>query len=56
MLACLFRDHCVRVVLRDGEDFHKAQQRVLAVTEDCEQGLLLRMRDADSVRLAWERV
>ncbi len=56
VLACLFRDHRVHVVLKDGEDFQKAQERVLAVAEDCEQGLLLRMRDADSIRLAWEKV
>lgn len=56
VLACLFRDHRVRVVLKDGEDCQKAQRRVLAVAEDCELGLLLRVRDADSVRLAWEKV
>ena len=55
VLACLFRDHRVQVIPKVGEDVHKARERVLAVTEDCEQGLLLRMRDADNVRLGWER-
>lgn len=55
VLARLFRDHRVQVVLNKGENFQGARERVLAVAENSEQGLLLRMRDADSVRLSWER-
>ena len=55
VLACLFRDHRVRIALEPGEDFAKARRRVLGVLEDCEQGLLLRMRRADGVRLVWDR-
>lgn len=56
MLAALLREHRVRVVCGDGEDVQMARRRILAVVEDCEVGLLLRMRDADSVRLVWEKV
>ena len=53
VLACLFRNHRVSIVLRPGEEFPEARMRVLATAEDCEQGLLLRMRSADQVRLSW---
>ncbi|KAI9845422.1 MAG: hypothetical protein M1837_004900 [Sclerophora amabilis] len=56
VIACLLRDHRVRVVPQEGEDFEKTKERISAVLEDCDLGLLLRMRDADSVKLAWERV
>ena len=32
-----------------------SRKRILAVCEDSEHGLLLRMRNADSVRLLWNR-
>ena len=56
VLAHLLQCHRVRLVLEPGEDFAKARKRVMDITEDCEQTLLLRMRDADSVKLAWEHI
>jgi len=56
VLACLFRDHRVGIVPAPNESFANARKRVLAMTEDCDLELLLRMRNADKVRLAWKRV
>jgi cytochrome P450 len=56
VLACLLRDHRVGVVHELNESFEKARKRALATTEDCDMELLLRMRNADKVRLAWKRV
>lgn len=56
VLACLLRDHRVGIVHNPNESFEKAKQRVLASTEDCDQELLLRMRNADQVRLVCKRV
>lgn len=56
VLACLLRDHGVGVVREPNESFEKARVRVLATTEDCDMQLLLRMRDAEKVQLAWKRV
>ena len=56
VLACLLKDHRVGVVCQAGEGPVQARQRALATAEDCDLTLLLRMRDADSVRLAWKRV
>ena len=56
VLACLLRDHRVGI-LRDGavESSEGARKRALATVEDCDLELLLRMRDADQVRLVWKR-
>lgn len=56
VLACLLRDHRVGIVHEPNESFEKARKRALATTEDCDMELLLRMRNADKVRLAWKRV
>lgn len=56
VLACLIRDHRVGVVHEPNESFEEARQRALAAAEDCDMELLLRMRNADKVRLAWKRV
>lgn len=55
MLACLLRDHRVGIVPELNESFEAAKQRVMAATEDCDLMLLLRMRNADKVRLMWKR-
>lgn len=55
VLACLFKDHHVRAQLAEGETYEHARKRLLAVAEDSELGLLLRMRHADDVRLVWDR-
>ena len=44
------------VVREPNESFEKARVRVLATTEDCDMQLLLRMRDANKVQLAWKQV
>lgn len=56
VLACLLREHRVGIVPELDESFEKARQRVMAVTEDCDLKLLLRMRNADKIRLMWTRV
>ncbi len=56
VLACLLRDHRVGILRKDaGESFEGARKRALAATEDCDLELLLRMRNADQVRLEWRR-
>ena len=44
------------VVQNDDESPQKARERALAATQDCNMELLLRMRDADQVRLIWKKV
>ena len=53
VMACLFQQHRVSLVREKGEDAEAARRRILARCEDSEHGLLLRMRDADSIRLMW---
>ena len=43
------------IVHEPDESFEKARNRALATTEDCDIELLLRMRNADNVRLACKR-
>lgn len=56
VLACIFRDYRMRIVPTPNEDWTQAKGRALATTEDCDLGLLLRMRVADQVRITCERV
>ena len=56
VLASLLRDHRTEVVLEPNENPEKARKRALATAEDCDMELLLRMRNADQIRLAWRRV
>lgn len=56
VLARLLRDHRVGVVRAPNESSEEARKRALATTEDCDLELLLRMRNADKVQLAWRRV
>ncbi|PYI23590.1 cytochrome P450 [Aspergillus violaceofuscus CBS 115571] len=56
VLASLFREHRLRVVLEDGEDFEAAQARLVAKTLDTHQLLVIQMRDPDSVKFVWEHV
>jgi Cytochrome P450 len=55
VIACLLQSHRVRALGPEGESHEDAQKRILGICEDSEHGLLLRMRNADSVRLVWER-
>ena len=58
VVAKLLQGHRVR--LADGwsssNDIEAARKKILAVCEDSEHGLLLRMKRADSVRLVWSKV
>lgn len=56
VIACLLQAHRTRLVYTEGEDIVAARKRILAICEDSEHGLLLRMRNADSVRLMWTRL
>lgn len=56
VLACLLWDHRVVIVPEPGESLEKAINKALATTEDCDMELLLRMRNADNVRLACKRL
>ncbi|KAI9789936.1 MAG: hypothetical protein M1816_005705 [Peltula sp. TS41687] len=56
VLACLLRNHRVEVVQEPDETLEQARYRAWATTQDCDLELLLRMRNADRVRLAWKRV
>jgi cytochrome P450 len=56
VLACLLRGHRVGIVREPNESFESAKKRALATTEDCDMELLLRMRNADKVQLAWKGV
>ena len=51
VLARLLRHHRLEVVKEPGESIEKARKRVLATLEDCDLELLLRMKDADKVRI-----
>ena len=51
VLAYLIRDHRMDIVHGPNESSAQAKERVLATTEDCDVGLLLRMRNADKIRL-----
>lgn len=51
VLACVLRKHRLGVVRELDEGFERAKQRALDMTQDCDIELLLRMWDADSVRL-----
>lgn len=56
VIAYLLKTHRVQLLRAEGESLESAQKRILAVCEDSELGLLLRMRNADSVRLVWTQV
>ncbi|KAL4744326.1 hypothetical protein BDW72DRAFT_212824 [Aspergillus terricola var. indicus] len=56
VMASLFREHRLRVELQEGEDFEKAQTRLLNCTNDSYQLLVMQMKDADSTRFYLEPV
>lgn len=53
VIACLLQAHRVQLLRTNGETMESARKRILAVCEDSEHGLLLRMRHADDVKLVW---
>lgn len=56
VLACFLWDHRVVIVPGPSESSEKARNRALATAEDCDMELLLRMRNADNVKLACKRL
>jgi len=55
VLALLMREHRLRIVRVGNETETQARERVRSVINDCDMKLLLRMRDADRVKLKCER-
>ena len=55
VLACLIRGHQIEVIHGPNESSREMKERVLA-TEDFNLGLLLRMRNADRIRLLCKSV
>lgn len=56
VIVCLLQSYRARLICKESEDFAAVRKRILAIYEDSKYGLLLRMRNADSVRLTWTRV
>ncbi|KAJ6015100.1 cytochrome P450 [Penicillium herquei] len=56
VMARLLRDHRISAVSNPGETDEQLRTRVLAVTHDVDMQLLVRMKDADRVRLACRRI
>lgn len=54
VLATLFQQHRVSVVLNPGETEEQGRMRAMATSQDCDMLLLLRLRDPDSVSLRCE--
>jgi glucosamine 6-phosphate synthetase-like amidotransferase/phosphosugar isomerase protein len=48
-MAALLREHRLRVELQEGEDFEKAQARILKCTNGSYQLLVMQKRDSDSM-------
>jgi cytochrome P450 len=56
VIAYFLRDHRVSAIQNQGESFEQARKRVLAAINDVDMEMLLRMKDADKVRLICKRV
>ena len=55
VMASLFRAHHVRPALREGEELSQACGHVLDVVKDNKLGLLVQMRNPETVPLVWSR-
>ena len=51
VLACLLRGHRVGAVGEPHESEERLKERIMATVNDCDMQMLLRMRDADRIRL-----
>lgn len=56
VMASLFQFLRVRPVCAPGESTEHARKRLLRAVEETSHGVLLRMKDADSVRLSWTTI
>ena len=54
VMARLFRNHRVKVVLMEGECEHEVKKRVIDTVEDSKLGMTLRMNHPERVTLAWD--
>jgi cytochrome P450 len=55
VIACLMRKHRLSIIREAGEDERQARQRVRQVVNDCDNQMLLKMRDPGRVTLRLER-
>ena len=55
VIACLLQAHRVEIASANSLSMEEGRRQILAVCEDSEHGLLLRMRNGDNVRLVWKR-
>jgi hypothetical protein len=55
VLALLMHNHSLVIVKEDGETDKEAMTRVKGVVDDCDMQILLRMRNAERVRLRYVR-
>ena len=55
-ISSFLREHRVKIVARAGESPAQAVDRAQSVLEDCDLTLLVRMKDADSIKLQWTKV
>jgi len=51
VLSSIFRRHRISIVLEQGESDEQGRKRALETTADCDVQMLLRMRNADRVKL-----
>lgn len=55
-ISSFLREHRVKIIPQAGESAAQAIHRAQGVLEDCDLTLLVRMKDADSIKLQWTRV
>lgn len=53
ILAYLFREHTLAVIPNESESSEAAMQRLLSTIDDVNMELLLRMKDADRIKLCY---
>jgi hypothetical protein len=56
VLACLLKEHRLQIKKLPGEAEEAARERVIKCTDRVNMEILLRMRDADSVKLVCTKV
>lgn len=56
VMMCLLRDYRISAVQNPGESFKDTRERIMATTNDVNMEMLLRMKNADSVRLVCKNV
>ncbi|KAI1386060.1 cytochrome P450 [Hypoxylon trugodes] len=56
VLACLFREHRLKVQKKAGESETDARKRAVDCTNNCNMDMLVKMEDPDSIRLVFQKV